>query len=90
MKPDGARIRRCRSCAPLALFEHGGLVVLLDFSITSITAIPRRLWLSLLPAQALELKPLPVITMRAGHKEALLIGRKKLPLDPGKSLDRRR
>ena len=45
--------------------------------------------LPLVPAQPLELQPLPVVTMWAGHKIPPLIRGLKLPLDPGKPTDRR-
>lgn len=48
------------------------------------------LWLSLVPAQSLELQLLHVPAMRARHEIAALVGGLVFPLDPGDAMDRRR
>jgi len=64
------------------LGHHLGFEPLLDRLLTMFTNVLRGIRLALVPAQALELKPLQRAAMGARHMIAALIAQLILPLDP--------
>jgi hypothetical protein len=67
---------------PFAPRQHLGLVVLGDGPLAALAMIGRRFRPPLRPAQPLELQPLHVAAMRAGHEVAPLVAGLELALDP--------
>ena len=90
VEADGMWIGRDRSRPPFAIGQHLRLVVLGDGLLAAFAVIHGRLGLSLAPAQPLELQPLPVTAMGAGHEVAPLVAGLELPLDARQPPHRRR